>query len=492
MTGVKPRNIAAEPEAGLRQANAAGQNPEATPVDRDSQEPLWKRLVDKAKGVREDVSQVPATPTSHPNKPENPEEIQSFLRIIRENRQYHDAIASLEMTCRLLRTSYRHGGLDIAQMGFSKQNLEDLIRAVMSQLRGRMVPEQVIKKGLRDSKRLPMSFIYEDLLALTKDSDDDSIRKSLTDLVAQIEKLEDLDGYESIEDVMGVLKKCAREKDPKKIAKIIADAGFDNTPKHFDTDKLSQMLDQSGKLVQEYMATRQLPIDAPLQHLHEVAQAKDLEQKRLLLQYFNSKSLAAVQRKIDALFPEASDMGVYLLAAAAKSNHYEAVLRAIVDRCQVTDLADLDKRLSGLYNLFCHRFPNALAEQDPVRQQMDESLHQLYCEILDQSKGRHAKPYWQLGKAFAMSDSDYDQTAKDSLFNGKSREAVMAEIDLKIGQPGFAATLMDAAQRNEHYDISLFRVVALAYGLKADDPQLKACVIHVGHMLGKLFPKLRD
>ncbi len=245
----------------------------------------------------------PAAPAATP-EPKAPREIEDFLAITEEAPEFDGAIKSLVMVSSLLKNSFKPNGLEVSEMGFDKDHMKKLMRAVFILVKRRNVKNGEIASYFKQARQSSPAVIYKSLLGLNKQSTPGEIRQKLTRLATEMEQFPDLAAYDQdvtaikalgncndvekrelklqIAKSLGIALKDAPERPDDKALEPLSDEDCELT----DREKLREMINSQRDVINgQRDVMNQLFDSGPVMSAKELERLSDKELKRRVIKH---------------------------------------------------------------------------------------------------------------------------------------------------------------------------------------------------------------
>ena len=444
-----------------------------------------------------------------------PNGLQRFTEIVQENAITERIFISLAMVSDLLKNSYNPNAVDISVMGFSQENLHNLMRAVFGAIKGKSVTDLEIIAYFDQYNHKSTSIIYENLMGLNENSDESEIRTKLLELEKIVNRLQQLLCYKSTRFVFSALLECEEKDDieyeedeePETNEAIIKRFGFDGAPIRFDEAEIKKMLqevetaekrkkDEEPDEIQmhalQFLAEKpNEPALKILETLQQMFAISPDEYRASHQSKFNGETLAQVAAKLDARFSDIPGFSRELRMAGEQDENVNAILGLIIESHDAEDPEALQVILNKMRQTIGRLYPDLLEADDPTRSKMDDELMTFYEKFWKSPETKsYFFPLYHLYYALRWEEERYDTEYRTQYFGNQTRQQVMRTIDANLGA-GTSARIQQVSRGCGNYRTALIRFIALAQGHTEYDDTLKDDIVAVSDILGNLYPPIR-
>lgn len=198
-------------------------------------------------------------------RPETPDGLGTLREVINENVEREDVLFAVTFASFLTSGSY-HDEIKnlVREMGFDSDNLQEVMRAIFSAAKGKVVPKTAVKEVFRRPNRPFYEILYRDLLGLAEGASREEVAEKVDILVKKMEPLQELLSFdEKRVPVMQAIAQFKREQNPQRKYNIARDNSLEGVGQVFDKDAAQAMLQDVDKFSADAVSReRQMVIDS--------------------------------------------------------------------------------------------------------------------------------------------------------------------------------------------------------------------------------------
>lgn len=444
------------------------------------------------------------------------------------------ALNSMAILIGLLRQNAHDPANSLAgKLNFDRNNLKNMLRALMSKAAGREISLAELDSMLEDSPQIRNSFdLVFDGFGLSTQSKETEIKAKIAEVVHSYNRLNGLKRLYGDVNQPGKLLDVGEalidiRKGNKTVDEVMQNPPLQPEANAFKLDEsvIQELLREvrEGRSAQPARAeatpepapasnidyndfmVRYLrqPVIQGLLKLQEAFQSPDPEAfERNYPDLFGNNGLEEVLDKLNDADPDLrTGLGNELFEGARSGDTPVHVLKKIVESYRLENSEQLLAKLTYLEAILDSTYPALLGRvaeaasseapaestaapepaPEPARPEMN---YQKFVEEFMRSEETAAAyyPLSYLYSALSKNEAEYNEKLRIQYFNGMSLEALKAKIDELLG--GGMAAQMEEEAKNRDYLTAMFAAVAKHYGYEDKPEDLKRRVLEIHKILG--------